>query len=166
VLGAGASYTAGGHIRTQTYDYYRRHGTVTLFTALNYVDGKILSRMEARHTHVEWLRFLKRLDCETPQELNPHLIVTNYATPKHQKVKAWLVRYHCFHLHFTPTRSSWMNLVERFVADITNDVIRDGSFTSVRQLITAIEDYLALAMRVPNGTNGAHNERHPHYTPD
>src|SRR6202790_209951 len=128
----------GGHIRTRTHDYYR-HGTVTLFAALNYLDGKVISRTEPCHTHVEWLRFLKQLDRETPQELDLHLIVDNYATHKHAKVKAWLERHRRFHIHFTPTGSSWLNLVERFFADITQDAIRDGSFTSVRQLMTAIE---------------------------
>ena len=137
-----------GHIRTRTHDYYR-HGTITLFAALNYLDGKILSRTEAHHTHVEWLRFLKQLDRETPNDLALHPIVDNYATHKHENVKAWLNRHPRFHVHFTPTGSSWLNLVERFFADITQDAIRDGSFTSVRQLITAIEDYLALRNEQP-----------------
>jgi transposase len=137
-----------GHIRTKTHDYYR-HGTITLFAALNYLDGKIISRAEPRHTHVEWLRFLKQLDRDTPSDLNLHLIVDNYATHKHAEVKAWLARRTRFHIHFTPTGSSWLNLVERFFADITQDAIRDGSFTSVRQLITAIEDYLALRNEQP-----------------
>lgn len=130
-----------GHIRTQTHDYYR-HGTITLFAALNYLDGKILSRTERRHTHVEWLRFLKQLDRDTPKGLDLHLIADNYATHKHATVRAWLAGHPRFHLHFTPTGSSWLNLVERFFADITQEAIRDGSFSSVRQLITAIEDYL------------------------
>ena len=137
-----------GHIRTQTHDYYR-HGTITLFAALNYLDGKIVARTERRHTHVEWLRFLKQLDRDTPKDLELHLIVDNYATHKHANVKAWLARHPRFHLHFTPTGSSWLNLVERFFADITQEAIRDGSFTSVRQLITAIEDYLALRNEQP-----------------
>lgn len=137
-----------GHIRTRTHDYYR-HGTVTLFAALNYLDGKVISRTEPCHTHVEWLRFLKQLDRETPKDLDLHLIVDNYATHKHAKVKAWLERHPRFYIHFTPTGSSWLNLVERFFADITQDAIRDGSFTSVRQLITAIEDYLALRNAQP-----------------
>jgi transposase len=137
-----------GHIRTRTHDYYR-HGTITLFAALNYLDGKIISRTEAHHTHVEWLRFLKQLDRETPDDVALHLIVDNYATHKHENVKAWLKKRPRFHLHFTPTGSSWLNLVERFFADITQDAIRDGSFTSVRQLITAIEDYLALRNEQP-----------------
>jgi transposase len=137
-----------GHIRTQTHDYYR-HGTITLFAALNYLDGKIVARTERRHTHVEWLRFLKQLDRDTPKDLELHLIVDNYATHKHANVRAWLARHPRFHLHFTPTGSSWLNLVERFFADITQEAIRNGSFTSVRQLITAIEDYLALRNEQP-----------------
>ena len=137
-----------GHIRTQTHDYYR-HGTITLFAALNYLDGKVIYRTEERHTHVEWLRFLKQLDRETPKDLDLHLIVDNYATHKHAAVKAWLAKRRRFHIHFTPTGSSWMNLVERFFADITEDAIRDGSFTSVRKLIAAIEEYLTLRNEEP-----------------
>lgn len=137
-----------GHIRTQTHDYYR-HGTITLFAALNYLDGKILARTEARHTHVEWLRFLKQIDRETPADLDLHLIVDNYATHKHNNVKAWLAKHPRFHIHFTPTGSSWMNLVERFFADLTEDVIREESFPSVRNLINAIEDFLAVRAESP-----------------
>ena len=117
------------HIRTQTHDYFR-HGTVTLFAALNYLDGKIISRTEDKHTHVEWLRFLKQLDRDTPKDLDLHLMVDNYAT-KHAKVKQWLARHRRFHVHFTPTGSSWLNLVERFFADLTQEAIRNGSFGSV-----------------------------------
>ena len=131
-----------GHIRTQTHDY-RRHGTITLFAALNYLEGKIISRTEPRHTHVEWLRFLKQIDRETPKDLDLHLIADNYSTHKHERVRAWLQRHRRFHLHFTPTGSSWLNLVERFFADLTQDCVRDGSFESVRQLVQAIEAYLA-----------------------
>ena len=102
-----------GHIRTQTHDY-RRHGTITLFAALNYLDGKILSRTEPNHTHVEWLRFLNQIDKETPRDQQIHLIIDNYATHKHAKVKEWTDRHPRFVVHFTPTGSSWMNLVERF----------------------------------------------------
>jgi hypothetical protein len=102
-----------GHIRTQTHDY-KRHGTITLFAALNYLDWKILSRTEKRHTHVEWLRFLKQIDRETPRELELHLIIDNYATHKHQKVRHWLKRHPRVIVHFTPTGSSWMNLVDAF----------------------------------------------------
>src|SRR5213082_213449 len=137
-----------GHVRTQTHDYYR-HGTVTLFAALNYLDGKILSRTETRHTHVEWLRFLKQLDRETPSELQLHLIVDNYATHKHEKVRHWLKRHARVILHFTPTGSSWMNLVERFFADLTQDCVREGSFESVRELIEAIDEFLAVRNEEP-----------------
>ena len=137
-----------GHIRTQTHDYIR-HGTITLFAALNYLDGKILSRTEARHTHVEWLRFLKQIDRETPKDLDLHLIIDNYATHKHAVVKQWLDKHQRFHIHFTPTSSSWLNLVERFFADLTQDCVREGSFTGVRQLIQAIEEYLAARNQEP-----------------
>ena len=131
-----------GHICTRTHDY-TRHGTVTLFAALNYLEGKILSATAPNHTHVEWLAFLKQIDRETPPELALHLIVDNYATHKHAAVKAWLAKHPRFHLHFTPTSSSWLNLVERFFRDLTMDVVRDGSFQSVRELTRAIETYLA-----------------------
>jgi transposase len=131
-----------GHIRTRTHDY-TRHGTVTLFAALNYLDGKIYSTTAARHTHTEWLGFLKQIERQTPRALALHLIVDNYATHKHPAVRAWLQKHPRMHLHFTPTSSSWLNLVERFFRDLTVDVVREGSFGSVRALIQAIEDYLA-----------------------
>lgn len=131
-----------GHIKTRTHDYIR-HGTVTLFAALSYLDGKILSRTAPQHTHKEWLAFLKQIDRETPAGLAVHLIIDNYATHKHPVVKAWLTRRPRFHLHFTPTSSSWLNLVERFFRDLTEDVVREGSFESVRQLVLAMEAYLA-----------------------
>ena len=137
-----------GHIRTATHDY-KRHGTITLFAALNYLDGKILSRTEPRHTHGEWLRFLKQLERETPANQELHLIVDNYATHKHAKVKQWMQRHPRFTLHFTPTGSSWMNLVERFFADITQDCVREGSFRSVKQLIEAIEEFLDVRNEQP-----------------
>ena len=130
-----------GHARTHTHDY-RRHGTITLFAAMNYLDGKLIDRLEARHTHVEWLRFLKQIDRETPKGLDVHIVADNYATHKHAKVKAWLARRPRFHMHFTPTSSSWMNMVERFFADLTA-AVREGSFTSVRQLRREIERHLA-----------------------
>jgi transposase len=137
-----------GHVRTQTHDY-KRHGTITLFAALNYLDGKILSRTEEHHTHVEWLRFLKQIERETPRELELHLIVDNYATHKHQKVRQWLKRHPRVIVHFTPTGSSWMNLVERFFADLTADCVREGSFESVRELIEAIDEFLAVRNEEP-----------------
>lgn len=131
-----------GHIRTQTHDY-KRHGTITLFAALNYLEGKLITRTEQRHTHVEWLRFLKQIDSEVPKTLAVHVIADNYATHEHANVKAWLKRHPRFQMHFTSTGSSWMNLVERFFAGLTGDCIREGSFQSIRELIEAIEDDLA-----------------------
>jgi transposase len=110
------------------------------------LEGKLITRTEASHTHVEWLRFLKflkQIDKETPKELAVHVIADNYATHKHANVMDWLKKPPRFSMHFTPTGSSWMNLVERFFADLTGDCIRDGSFRSVRELIDAIEEYLA-----------------------
>lgn len=130
-----------GHIQTRTHDY-KRHGTITLFAALDYITGKLHSRTEKRHTHVEWLRFLKQLDRETPSSLDVHLIVDNYCTHKHEKVRNWLEKHSRFKVHFTPTSSSWMNLVERFFADLTSDVVAAGSFCSTKELIRDIEDYL------------------------
>ena len=141
-----------GHIATQTHDYYR-HGTVTLFAALNYLDGKIIGQTAARHRHQEWLRFLKKLDAQTAGELTLHLILDNYSTHKHARVRAWIDQRNRqqqkqhqanrVELHFTPTSSSWLNLVERFFADLTQDVVREGSFGSVGQLIDDIWGYLA-----------------------
>jgi transposase len=129
-----------GHIRTHT---------ITLFAALNYLDGKILSRTEPRHTHVEWLRFLKQIDRETPPGLQLHLIVDNYATHKHEAAGKWLKRHPRIVLHFTPTGSSWMNLVERFFADLTGDCVREGSFTGVQELVEAIDEFLAVRNEEP-----------------
>ncbi len=131
-----------GHIGTRTHDC-KRHGTITLFAALSYLEGKILARTERRRTHVEWLRFLRQIDRETPKDLQLHLIVDNSSTHKHARVRQRLERRQRFHLHFTPTSGSWMNLAERFLADLTRDGIREGSFASVRGLAQAIEDYLA-----------------------
>ncbi|MEW6754691.1 MAG: IS630 family transposase [Candidatus Latescibacterota bacterium] len=131
-----------GEIRTRTHDY-RRHGTITLFAALSYLDGKLIHRLEAHHTHVEWLRFLKQIHRETPPELDLHLIIDNYATHKEESVQAWLARHPRFHVHFIPTGSSWLNLVERFFAGVGEDVLQEGSFASVRELVRDVETYLA-----------------------
>jgi transposase len=131
-----------GQVRTRTHDYVR-HGTITLFAALGYLDGKIISRIAPRHTHVEWLAFLKCIDQDTPAELDLHLIADNYSTHKHPRVKRWLAKHPRFHMHFVPTSSSWLNLVERFFRDVSEDSIRSGSFASVRELTVAIETYLA-----------------------
>ena len=130
------------HIRTETHDYVR-HGTLTLFAALNYLDGKLIYRTERKHTHVEWLRFLKQLERATPKDLEIHFIADNFATHKQTEVTAWLARRPRFHIHFTPTSNSWMNVVERFFADITRECVRAGSFRSVPQLTRAIEAHMA-----------------------
>jgi len=130
-----------GHIRTQTHDYYR-HGTVTLFAALDYLSGKVFAHTAPRHRHQEWLAFLRKIDKEVDATLDIHIICDNYATHKHQKVKAWLERNRRFHFHFIPTSSSWLNLVERFFGEITRKVIRPGSFRSVGALVTDIFGFL------------------------
>jgi transposase len=126
---------------TMTHDYIR-HGTITLFAALIQLTGRLITRTETSHTHVEWLRFLKQIDRETPPDLDLHLIADNYATHKHPAVRAWLDKHPRFTMHFTPTSSSWLNLVERFFADLTGDVIRAGSFASVAELVRDINAYL------------------------
>jgi transposase len=131
-----------GEIATRTHDYYR-HGTITLFAALNYLNGKIIAQRAPRHRHQEWLAFLKQIEAEAPAYADIHLILDNYATHKHPKVKAWLAKHPRFHLHFTPTSASWMNLVERFFRDLSQDVILPGSFASVDQLVEKIWGYLA-----------------------
>jgi transposase len=130
-----------GHIKTKTHDYFR-HGTLTLFAALNYLDGKLITRIAKRHRHQEWLAFLKTIDHETPSTLDIHLIADNYATHKHAEVKRWLAKHPRFHMHFTPTSSSWLNLVERFFRDLT-DFITAQSFASVGKLSDAIIAFLA-----------------------
>jgi transposase len=130
-----------GDICTRTHDYYR-HGTITLFAALNYLSGKILAQRAARHRHQEWLAFLKHIDTQVPAYAQIHLILDNYATHKHPKVKTWLAKHPRFVLHFTPTSASWLNLVERFFRDLSQDVVLPGSFASVRELVDSIWDYL------------------------
>ena len=130
-----------GRCGTQTHDY-KRNGTTTLFAALNMLDGKIIGDCMPRHRHQEFIRFLKKIDNETPAGLNLHLIVDNYGTHKHPRVKSWLRRHPRFHLHFIPTSSSWLNMVERWFREITDKRIRRGTFKSVPDLIAAITDYL------------------------
>jgi transposase len=130
-----------GRCGTMTHDY-KRHGTTTLFAALDVATGKVIGQCMARHRHQEWLKFLRRIDAETPKRLAVHLIADNYATHKHPKVQAWLKRHPRFHMHFTPTSASWLNQVERFFGLITEDRIRCGVFKSVAELETAILQYL------------------------
>lgn len=130
-----------GRLKTMTHDY-RRNGTTTLFAAIELAEGKIIAECMPRHRHQEWIRFLKKIDAETPAELDLHLIVDNYATHKHPKVQAWLKRHRRFHLHFTPTSSSWLNVIERWFRDITHQRLRNGVFRSVAELIQAITDFI------------------------
>jgi transposase len=130
-----------GRLGTRTHDY-KRNGTTTLFAALSVLDGTVIGDCMPRHRHQEFIRFLQRIDGNTPPELDLHLIVDNYGTHKHPRVTAWLRRHPRFHLHFIPTSSSWLNLVERWFRDITDKRLRRGSFHNVAALIQAITDYL------------------------
>jgi len=143
---------SSGHVKTITHDYIR-HGTITLFAALDYLEGKVFSRLDQKHTYVEWLRFMKQIHRESPPDLTLHIILDNYATHKKQEVKDWIERrnrqqqkkngINRIELHFTPTSSSWMNLIERFFGDISQQAICKGSFSNIRELSTRIETYIA-----------------------
>lgn len=130
-----------GRCGTMTHDY-KRYGTTTLFAALELVKGKVIAECMPRHRHQEWLRFLKRIDAETPADLAIHLIADNYATHKHPKVQRWLKKHPRIQMHFTPTSSSWLNIVERFFRELTTKRIRRGVFGSVEELVRAILDYI------------------------
>ena len=131
-----------GRCGTMTHDY-KRNGTTTLFAALSLLSGRLIGTCLPRHRHQEFLKFLRLLDQHTPPDLDLHLILDNYATHKHPNVRRWLKRHPRFHLHFTPTSSSWLNLVERWFREITDKRIRRGVFRSVKELIAAIDDYIA-----------------------
>jgi transposase len=130
-----------GRCGTMTHDYVR-HGTTTLFAALNVLEGTVIGSCFDRHRHEEFLKFLRQADRDTPEGMDLHLIVDNYATHKHPKVKQWIKRHKRFHLHFIPTSSSWLNLVERWFGEITRKRIRRGVFKSVNELIEAIHRYI------------------------
>ncbi len=130
-----------GRAGTMTHDY-KRHGTTTLFAALDVLSGKVIGRCFDRHRHQEFLRFLRLVDTQVPRKLQIHMIVDNYGTHTKPEVKAWLAKHPRFHLHFTPTSSSWLNLVERWFAGLTDKMIRRGVFGSVDDLVAAIEEYL------------------------
>jgi transposase len=132
-----------GRCGTMTHDY-KRHGTTTLFAALNVLEGTVIGTCHPRHRNGEFRAFLQQLDRTTPAGLDLHLIVDNYGTHKHPKVQQWLAKHPRFHLHFTPTSSSWLNLVERWFRDLTTKRIRRGVFQSVADLIAAIEEYIAV----------------------
>src|SRR5487761_2432723 len=131
-----------GRLKTLTHDY-KRNGTTTLFAAIELAEGKIIAECLPRHRHQEWIHFLKKIDAETPADLDLHLIVDNYATHKHSKVQNWLRRHKRFHIHFTPTSSSWLNLIERWFREITVKRIRSGVFKSVPELEQAITEFIA-----------------------
>jgi putative transposase len=130
-----------GYVEGITHDYIR-HGTTTLFAALDVANGSVLTQCKPRHRHQEFLAFLRHIETNVPDRLDVHLICDNYGTHKHAKIKSWLARRPRFHLHFTPTYSSWLNQVERWFALITNQAIRRGSFDSVTDLKRKIGDFV------------------------
>ena len=130
-----------GRCGTMTHDY-KRNGTTTLFAALELAEGKLIGTCMKRHRHQEWLKFLALIDAQTPPGLDLHLIVDNYSTHKHPKVKAWVKRHPRFQIHFTPTSSSWLNLVERWFRTLTDKQIRRGVFKSVEDLISTIMQFI------------------------
>ena len=130
-----------GYAEGYTHDYVR-HGTTTLFAALNPATGEILSECRHKHRHQEFLHFLRHIDANTPPELDVHLIMDNYATHKHAKVRAWFARRPRFHVHYTPTYSSWLNQVETWFSIISRKAIRRGSFKSTKQLVSKIDEFV------------------------
>ena len=127
-----------GRAQTMTHDY-KRNGTTTLFAALNILDGSVISQCQARHRHMEWLKFLKQIDANVAPDLQIHVVLDNYATHKHPKVLKWLANRPRFHMHFTATSASWMNMVERFFRNLSENRLKRGVFKSVDELIAAIE---------------------------
>lgn len=130
-----------GYVEGVTHDY-KRHGTTTLFAALNIATGEVMAQCKPRHRHQEFLGFLRHIDKNVPADLDIHLVVDNYATHKSPKVKAWLAKRPRYHIHYTPTYSSWLNQVERWFGIITQRAIRRGSFRNVKDLIARIEDFI------------------------
>ena len=130
-----------GYVEGVTHDYIR-HGTTTLFAALDVATGEVLTQCRPRHRHQEFLGFLRQIEKSVPEELDVHLIVDNYCTHKHAKVRAWLAQRPRFHVHYTPTYASWLNQVERWFGIITQRAIRRGSFSSVKELVAKIEQFV------------------------
>ena len=130
-----------GRAQTMTHDY-KRNGTATLFAALNTANGEVFGLCQQRHRHQEWLKFLRLIEHTIPADRQIHLICDNYATHKHPTVQRWLARHPRFHLHFTPTSASWLNMVERFFRDLTQNRLRRGVFRDLEELITAIGTYI------------------------
>ena len=137
-----------GRCGTRTHDY-KRHGTTSLFAALNVLEGTIIGNCYERHRHQEFLKFLRRLDREFPKSKPLHLILDNYGTHKHPNVKAWLDKHPRFHLHFTPTSSSWLNLIERWFGHLTEKQLRRGVFTSVKDLTRTIDKFIKVYNKNP-----------------
>ena len=131
-----------GYVEGVTHDYVR-HGTTTLFAALDIANGEVLTHCRPYHRHQEFLSFLRQIDANVPPDLDMHLVLDNYAAHKHEKVKAWLARHPRYHLHFVPTYSSWLNQVERWFALITQRAIRRGSFRSVKELTAKIDQFVS-----------------------
>ena len=138
-----------GRAATCPHDY-KRHGTTTLLAARNVADGTVISTCQDRHRHQEWLKFLKLIGTTTPQERTLHLIVDNYATHKHPKVKAWLARHPRFNIHFTPTRASWLNMGERCFRELTVRALRRGVFHSVPDPTASIQNHVAAYTHKPS----------------
>src|SRR4030043_1981483 len=137
-----------GRCQTMTHDY-KRNGTTCLFAALNVLEGKVIGSCYPRHRNIEFRKFLRQIDRETPKDLAIHMILDNYGTHNHPMVKVWLEKHPRFHCHFTPTSSSWLNLVERWFGELTRKRIRRGTFSSVPDLISAIEEYIRVNNRQP-----------------
>jgi putative transposase len=131
-----------GYLEGYTHDYLR-HGTTTLFAALDVANGDVITQCKKRHRHQEFLQFLRHIDANVLPDLEVHLVIDNYATHKHHKVRLWLASHPRFHLHFTPTYSSWLNQVETWFGIITRKTIRRGSFSSVKQLVTQIDEFVS-----------------------
>lgn len=131
-----------GRCGTRTHDY-KRHGTTTRFAALNTLEGTVIGTCYPRHRNIEFRKFLRQIDQRIPADLAIHLILDNYGTHTHPHVQSWLGKHPRFHLHFTPTSSSWLNLVERWFRELTDKRIRRGSFSSVPELIVAIQEFLS-----------------------
>jgi transposase len=137
-----------GRCGTMTHDY-KRHGTTSLFAALNVLEGTVIGTCYPRHRHQEFLKFLRQVDRETPRGLDLHLILDNYGTHSHPDVEDWFEKHPRFHLHFTPTSSSWLNLIERWFGELTRKQIRRGIFRSVPDLIAAIQKYIRINNQQP-----------------
>src|SRR5882762_5296824 len=137
-----------GRGQTMTHDY-KRHGVTTLFAAMNTLDGSVIGQCQTKHRHREWLSFLRKIDRNTPKDRERHLIADNYATHKHPEVQAWLAKHPRFHMHFTPTSASWLNMVERFFRDLSENQLRRAAFRSVPDLVSTIEQYIVKHNRDP-----------------